>query len=739
MAFGSSLQDSSSTMNELSYDAFYLENNPYKYTIDDSQPFLAQTFYTDFPQINPNSISDASQTGDLQSNFSNSDFAINKGESPEYCEITSNVSLNFISQMLLEEGIDEKAHTDCEEAKIREAEKPFYDILGQEYPSVGPHTVNSPVESNNSSDRSVSSNSSSGPSVGGLIDSYWTRDLSPQTQFSSVSSSTSTNVRNLPSERSNERLVSTGTGFVPDLKIDDLPAWQFQKGVEEAKKFLPSIENLVIDLETNEPKKETQTRPVIKEEKELSVFGMRGRKNPYNEDLEILEERSGKQSALSSDEPIRDENFDKVLLSHGEGCTDEIHQLRGIMESEASKGSKDNQEKGKSRNKKNTKKDVVDLRTLLIHCAQAIATDDWRQANELLKKIRKHVSQDGDSCQRLAGCFADGLEARLAGTGSQIYNKRISMRTSATDYLKAYHLYLTACPFVRATYFFSNKTILNLTKHASRIHVIDFGIYFGFQWPSLIEHLVKRKGDAPRLRITGIEVPQPGFRPTQQLEETGRRLSDYARSFNVPFEYKSIASKWETIRVEDLKIRKDEVVIVNCLYRFRNLVDETVAMDSPRDKVLKMIRKINPSVFIHAVVNGSYGAPFFVTRFREVLFHYSSLFDMLDTTVPRNDEQRGLIERGIFGRDALNVIACEGSERVERPETYRQWQVRNLRAGFEQLPVDREILKIIKDKVKELHHRDFVVDEDCKWLLQGWKGRIIYAMSTWKPNLSYSL
>lgn len=34
--------------------------------------------------------------------------------------------------MLLEEGIDEKRNSYCEEAAIRQAEKPFYDILGQE-------------------------------------------------------------------------------------------------------------------------------------------------------------------------------------------------------------------------------------------------------------------------------------------------------------------------------------------------------------------------------------------------------------------------------------------------------------------------------------------------------------------------------------------------------------------------------------------------------------------------------
>ncbi|KAF3329497.1 scarecrow-like protein 9 [Carex littledalei] len=183
-----------------------------------------------------------------------------------------------------------------------------------------------------------------------------------------------------------------------------------------------------------------------------------------------------------------------------------------------------------------------------------------------------------------------------------------------------------------------------------------------------------------RLRITGIEVPKPGFRPTEQVEETGRRLREYANSFGVPFDYQGIAKKRETIRVEDLQLRQEEVVIANCLYRFRNLVDETLTMDSPRE---------------------------------------------------------GVDREGHFWKRP--EISCEGSERVERPETYktcRQWQIRNLRTGFEQLPLDPEILNIKKNKVKELHHKNFVIDEDSKWLLQGWKGRIVYAMSTWKPSIS---
>ncbi len=146
-----------------------------------------------------------------------------------------------------------------------------------------------------------------------------------------------------------------------------------------------------------------------------------------------------------------------------------------------------------------------------------------------------------------------------------------------------------------------------------------------------------------------------------------------------------------TIQLEDLKIDKNELTVVNCLYRLKNIPDETVAIDCPRDTVLKLIKRIDPDLFVHGVVNGTYNAPYFVTRFREALFHFYALFDMFDANVPCEDHQRLQFEKEKFGRDAMNVIACEGLERVERPESYKQWQVRNLRAGFKQLPIDEEL------------------------------------------------
>ena len=604
---------------------------------------------------------------DELSSRSQSDQSYYPCDSPEDSEVFSDISLKYISKMLMEEDIDDRISIFSEGEALQAAEKPFYDILNEKHP----------------------------PSQIQVSDFFSNR--------SPISSSSSSNYP-----------------VIEDLLVESQPARQFRKGVEEASKFLPHQPKII----------STDSHPVSK-----------NRKNPFEEDRYIEEGRSIKQSAIfsSEEEEVKLEMYDMVLLCNSEKPNDAVTTLREARQNEVnkntvqSKGSNGSKSRG---NRKQLKREMVDLRTLLVQCAQCVAADDRNSAGELLKQIRQHSSPTGDGTQRLAHCFADGLEARLAGTGSQIYNALMAKRRSAGAILKAYHLYIAACPFKRVSHFFANQTILNAAEKADKLHIVDFGIYFGFQWPCLIQWLSSRPGGPPKLRITGIDVPQPGFRPNERIEETGRRLKDYAKKFNVDLEYLPISSKWESIKIEDFKIKEDELLVVNCMFRFRNLIDETVVVDSPRNIVLNKIRKMNPAVFIHAVVNGSFSAPFFVTRFREALFHFSALFDMLDATVSKENPERHLIERELFGREAMNVIACEGSERVERPETYKQWQVRNLRAGFTQLPLKREIMNRCRDKVRSVYDKDFVIDEDSRWLLQGWKGRILCAISTWKPDPS---
>lgn len=730
-----------------------------------SHPFLGNN-YREFnypkPDLTPTDLSSGSSLS-------------HEEDSVEDCDFSDEV-LKYINQMLMEEDMEDKTCMLQESLELQAAEKSFYDVLGKKYPPSpevshdfsipygeipddgfygnGSNYITSSSNSGFSGSGSscITSSSNSGgyfsdstliQSPGGYMSQF--QGL-PTYSISQSSYGSSTRVSSL------DGLVDSPSSslHVPDLSAESQSVWQFNKGVEEASRFLPGETNLVVDLDANwlsaqASKVGTDVEAVKvekKDEREYSPDGSRGRKNPYREDDEDMEEnRSSKQAAVSTESTLRSEMIDKILLcSLGEGrehLASKREELqngmsKSVPQNEKSKGS--NGGKGRGKKQSGNKKEVVDLRSLLITVAQAVAADDHRTANELLKKVRLHSSPFGDGTQRLAHCFADGLEARLAGTGSQIYKGFVSKRTPATDVLKAYHLLLAACPFKKMSNFVSNRTIMDLSAKATRLHVIDFGIHYGFQWPTLIQRIALRAGGPPQLRITGIEFPQPGFRPAAGVEETGRRLAAYAETFRVPFEYNAIAKKWETITPEELKIDRDEFLVVNCLYRGKNLLDESVAVDSARSRVLNLIRRINPDIFIHGVVNGAYNAPFFVTRFREALFHFSSMFDMLETVVPREDRERMLIEKEIIGREALNVIACEGWERVERPESYKQWQVRNMRAGFVQLPFDRELVKKAAWKVKSSYHKDFVIDEDGRWLLQGWKGRTIFAISVWKPT-----
>ena len=676
-------------------------------------------------------------------------------DSPEDCDFSDAV-LNYINQILMEEDMEDKTCMLQESLELQAAEKSFYEVLGKKYPPSPEHRltyINQNDGNSNDHHHVYYTNYYPSSSIfgdNGLIqgqgEEYIISQLQsdplyriPQSSYSSSNSVISSSVDGLVDSPSS-------TLQVPDSNFESQSVWQFMKGVEEANKFLPSGSQMYVNLEANglsymDPKAGIGNLEVKVEGKDVGEYppsGSRGKKNPYREDGDIEVERSSKLAAVFTESILRSDLFDIILLHSAGAGREALQARRDALQNVKSKtaplnGKLKGTNSGRGRAKKQSGKEVVDLRTLLINCAQAVAADDQRSACELLKQIRQHSSPFGDGNQRLAHYFADGLEARMAGTGSQIYRGLASKKLSAADTLKAYHLLLAASSIEKMSIFTSNRTIISGAAKATRVHVIDFGILYGFQWPTLIQRLSWRDGGPPKLRITGIDFPQPGFRPAERVEETGRRLANYAETFKVPFEYNAIAKKWETIQLEELKIDRDEFLVVNCLYRAKNLPDESVAVDSSRNIFLNLIRKINPDIFIHGVVNGAFNAPFFVTRFREALFHYSALFDMLETIVPREDRERTLLEKEVFGRQALNVIACEGWERVERPETYKQWQVRNLRAGFAQLPLDREILERAIDKVRTSYHKDFVIHEDGRWMVQGWKGRIIYALSCWKP------
>ncbi|KAH7863168.1 hypothetical protein Vadar_014173 [Vaccinium darrowii] len=528
--------------------------------------------------------------------------------------------------------------------------------------------------------------------------------------------SCSSSSSNLPSEnqtscRFSDRIEET---------INTLHSRNFESSDYECSGLTPSVAKEMVLTTSPNPEKQ---------EGELLDSIPRRRKSLHREDSDLQEGRNKKHFTLCAEESVLHEMFDKALSLY-DALPNEV-SVKSRQKQEV-KGSDD--ELAYSR-KGIGKREAIDMRSLLMQCMQSVASNDHRSARNLLKQIRSRSSPLGDGSQRLAHYFANGLEARLAGYGNMEYTS-LSSNMSDAGVLKAYKLYLSAFPFMETSIFFSNQMIMEVAKKATTLHIINFGGTVGFQWPCLIQHLSARPGGPPKLRITGIEFPQEGFWLASWVKET---LANYCERFNVPFECKGVAQKWETICIEDLGIQKDEVIVVNCLYLSMFILDDLTTDLSPRDTVLNLIKRISPDIFIHGIVNGNYNSPFFISRFREALFHFSSLFDMLEANLSRENQERMVFERDIMGNAFLNVIACEGVGRIVRPETYKQWQIRTVRAGFKQLPLKQEITKEVKAKFKLSYNKGFFVKEDSEWMLTGWKGRVLFAFSCWKPASCSSL
>ncbi|KAG0566948.1 hypothetical protein KC19_7G099100 [Ceratodon purpureus] len=378
----------------------------------------------------------------------------------------------------------------------------------------------------------------------------------------------------------------------------------------------------------------------------------------------------------------------------------------------------------------------VSLTELLYRSALAVSQGKDKDATDLLAELREKASPYGNPVERMAHYFMEALVARMSGTGEKLYTAISNSCPSTATIFKAVRLYTENCPFLKLGHFFTIKSLVDASEGATRVHVISYGIGYGVEFPTLIQQLAERREGPPHLRITGIDTPHSGNDPCLKIKETGNRLEAIAKDCGVQLEFVALAGSWESFTARDMCLREDEVLAV-CSDKLHTLLDESVMATSPREVVLRRIRSMNPKVFVHVGLNIGLNAPFFMTRFRESVKHYSAVFEGLEISMPPDDPDRVLVERAIFGVEIMNIVACEGQTRVERSEPYRQWQNRLQRAGFAQLPLKNNVFSKIKGMMAA-YHKDYGVCKDEGWFLMGIRNHIVKFCSAWEPRSSQS-
>ncbi|XVF03706.1 hypothetical protein REPUB_Repub05bG0016700 [Reevesia pubescens] len=372
-----------------------------------------------------------------------------------------------------------------------------------------------------------------------------------------------------------------------------------------------------------------------------------------------------------------------------------------------------------------------DLKELLCACAKAIENKDMYMADCLMAQLRQMVSVSGEPLQRLGAYMLEGLVARLASSGSSIYKALRCKEPASPELLSYMHILYEICPYFKFGYMSANGAIAEAMKEESRVHIIDFQIAQGSQWLTLIHALAARPGGPPSIRITGIDDPTSSSARGGGLEIVGQRLGKLAESCKVPFEFHAAAISGTDVQLENLEIRPGEAIAVNFGLNLHHMPDESVGTQNHRDRLLRMVKSLSPKVVALVEQEANTNTAPFVPRFLETMNHFLAIFESIDVTLPREHKERINVEQHCLAREIVNIIACEGPERVERHELLGKWRSRFIMAGFTPCPLSSFVNATIKTLLQSYCDK-YTLEEKDGALYLGWMNRAIITSCAWR-------
>lgn len=369
---------------------------------------------------------------------------------------------------------------------------------------------------------------------------------------------------------------------------------------------------------------------------------------------------------------------------------------------------------------------------LLFDCAAAISEGNVEEASVLISKLRQMVSIQGDPPQRIAAYMVEGLVARIAASGQGLYKALRCKEPPTSDRLSAMQILFEVCPCFKFGFMAANGAIAEAVKDEERVHIVDFDINQGSQYFTLIQALSTRPTKLLHLRITGVDDPESVQRSVGGLNIIGQRLEKLAEAVGVPFEFRAIPAKTVDVAPSILECRPNEALIVNFAFQLHHMPDESVSTVNQRDQLLRMVKGLEPKLVtvVEQDVNTN-TAPFF-PRFVEAYNYYSAVFESLDATLPRESPDRINVERHCLGRDIVNIVACEGEDRIERYEVAGKWRARMTMAGFVSCPLSGYVNGAIRSLLQKSYCDRYKVKEEGGALYFGWEDKILIVASAWR-------
>ncbi|KAF8090568.1 hypothetical protein N665_0472s0001 [Sinapis alba] len=357
----------------------------------------------------------------------------------------------------------------------------------------------------------------------------------------------------------------------------------------------------------------------------------------------------------------------------------------------------------------------------LMACAEAVQNSNLTLAEALVKQIGFLAVSQAGAMRKVATYFAEALARRIY----RLSPPQTQIDHSLSDTLQM-HFYET-CPYLKFAHFTANQAILEAFEGKKRVHVIDFSMSQGLQWPALMQALALREGGPPSFRLTGIGPPAADN--SDHLHEVGCKLAQLAEAIHVEFEYRGfVANSLADLDASMLELRPSETesVAVNSVFELHKLLGRPGGIE----KVFGVVKQIKPVIFTVVEQESSHNGPVFLDRFTESLHYYSTLFDSLEGAPSSQDK---VMSEVYLGKQICNLVACEGPDRVERHETLSQWTNRFGSSGFVPAHLGSNAFKQASTLLALFNGGEgYRVEENNGCLMLGWHTRPLITTSAWK-------
>lgn len=379
---------------------------------------------------------------------------------------------------------------------------------------------------------------------------------------------------------------------------------------------------------------------------------------------------------------------------------------------------------------------------LLLVAATSVDENNLNRAIENLSELYRTASLTGDSVQRVAAHFADGLVARLLTRDSPFYDMIVKVPTLGEDFLSYTELYKVS-PLYQFAHFTANQAILEAFEHQERtnatnttrcLHVVDLDVAYGFQWPSLMQSLSEKATSASRilLKITGYSSC------SEELHETQTRLMSFSRGFrNLAFEFRGIVRGSKNPAKPEIK--KGEILAANLVFHLRSLSSSAKISDT-----LNYLHSLRPTIVVLVEQEGSRKTQNFLSRFMESLHYFAAIFDSLDDCLPLDSSERLRIESNHLGTEIKHVMNSDkDGDNCLRFENMETWKKRMESHGFSGVPqsnnavMQAKLLLKIRSHCSGMHldgeNGGFRVFErdDGRALSLGWQEKLLITASSW--------